>query len=486
MSQKLHSLDPHSPREAESSLFEIVSLTRGKNAGIVGIVSVVASCMFLLLITLHLPGCGDTEHVPSPFEVSPDEMAREKIFVAASGPSSSDPGRNVGLVTVITHGGRDDLKTTSPIETALLGDVAVTTGGYVYISNPEAGSVTILSAATDMIEGIARVGIRPGNVAVDPLGQFVFVTNHGASGDTRPDSISVIDANPTTTTFLQEVAQAQVEDGANDLVFSTRRDRAFVSNRLAGTVSVIDIDPANIGTFLATTMSIQVGPSPGVMTYSSHSGHVYVVLSVPTANESIAVIDADSLGAPKRVPGIPRGMAMGELPQASFLQANRNGTLIWATFSNQTSGGGIGVIDTTSNTVISRLDLSGFTPHRLVEANNATVFLSGGEGMDEIVVVNASFPRSLREVTRISVGTAGAGRGLTLSRDRTRVYVLNSNEETGSVSVIDVNTTSVIATLAIDGANNLSAIASIDAIGLEVPLEDEFGGHGHDPAHHSP
>ena len=55
-----------------------------------GASSVITLCGFTLLITLRLASCGDTEHVPNPFELSPDEEAKEKIFVAGSGPSSSD------------------------------------------------------------------------------------------------------------------------------------------------------------------------------------------------------------------------------------------------------------------------------------------------------------------------------------------------------------------------------------------------------------
>ncbi len=444
------------------------------------LLNVVVASVFLLVVLLKLSGCGDTEHVPNPFELAPDEMPTEKIFVAGSGPSSSNPDEVVGLVTVITHGGRDDLAVTTPLETALLGEATVATGGHVYVSNPEAGSVTALFAATDALEGVVRVGIRPGSIAVDPSGQFIFVTNQGATGDARPDSVSVIDANPSTTTFLQEIAQIQVEDGASDLAFSTRRNRAFVSNRLAGTVSVIDTDSANVTSFLSTTASIPVGPSPGVMAYSPDSGHVYVIISFPTAGDSIAIVDADSLGAPNLVSGVPRGNAAGELPQADFLKASRNGDFIWVSFSSQTSsGGGIAVIDTATDTVVSRLDLAGFSPSRFVEGDDSMLFVSGGEGTNSIVLIDASTPFALREVSRIAVGTAAVNRSLTLSLDRTRVYVPNSGEESGTVSVIDTATTSVIATIPTESAHP-NAIVSIDAAGLDAPAGDTSADQGHD------
>tara|TARA_B100000315_G_scaffold255359_1_gene298527 strand:+ start:2280 stop:3632 length:1353 start_codon:yes stop_codon:yes gene_type:complete len=435
---------------------------------------------YMLFITLYFLGCGDiAEHVPNPFELSPDEAVKEKIFVAGSGPSSTDPDQLVGKIMVISHGGRDDLAVKGPIETSLLGETAVATGGHVYISNPESGSVTAIFAATDSVEGVVRVGIRPEKVARDPSGQFVFVANQGVVGDARADSVSVIDAVPTTTTFLHEIGRIQVEDSTSDITFSTRRDRVFVSNRLSGTISVIDMDQANVSSFLSTMVSIPVGPSPGVMTYSSTSGHVYAILRFPTTSDSIAIIDADSLGTPELVSGIPRGNAAGEIPQASFLQASRSGNFIWVAFSIQaSSSGGIGVIDAATDTLVSRLDLS-FSPSRLVEADDEKLFISGGEGTDAILVVDASVPTALREVTRIGVGVAGRDRKLAISFDRTRIYVPNVGETSGSVSVIDVSTNAVFAIIPTDGVNP-HAIVSIEASGLEAPDDDAGADQGHD------
>ena len=295
----------------------------------------------LLLMLVGRSGCGrDLEHVPNPFEFSQEEVAREKVFVVGSGPSSSDPDRSAGLVTVIAHGGRTDLEASGPIETALTGNSAAAAAGHVYVGNPDDESVTSISAATDEIEGVVRVGIRPGVVALDPSERFVFVANRGAMGDTRLDSVSVIDVVPTTTTFLQEIARIPVQDSADDVTFSTRRDRAFVSNRLSGTVSVIDTDSANVTSFLSVIASIPIGPLPGVMTYSAESGHVYVALNAPTSSESVAIIDADRLGSPDRLPGIPQGDAVGQLTEVTFLQASRDGNVIWASFLNGASGGG--------------------------------------------------------------------------------------------------------------------------------------------------
>ena len=435
---------------------------------------------FLLVTSGWFVACGDTEHVPNPFEVPLAEQAQEKVFVVGTGLFLIDPAATVGLVSVVTHEGRDDLRVSGPIESGVPGSGAVATGGYVYVSNPDAGTVTALSAATDEIEGVVRVGIQPGNIAVDPSRQFVVVANEGNSGDTRPDSISIIDANPDTTTFLQEIAQIQVEDGADDLAFSTGRARAFVSNRLAGTVSVIDMDPANVTSFLSLTTSVSVGPAPGVMTYSRMSGHVYAILNFPTAGESIAIIDADNLGTPTLVQGIPRGTAVGALPQAIFMQLSRDGLFIWVSLR-----GGIGVIDVLTDTVVARLNVAGFSPGHLVEDESSRLFVSGGDGTNTVLVIDVSIPASPREVSRIGVGLAGVDRTLALSVDATRVYVPNSGQASGSVSVIDVATLSVVATIPTDGAHP-NAIVSIDVTCIEAPVMDDFGGHGHDPVDHAP
>ena len=134
---------------------------------------------------------------------------------------------------------------------------------------------------------------------------------------------------------------------------------------------------------------------------------------------------------------------------------------------------------------MSRLDLAGFSPNRLVEADGVQLFVSGREGTNEILVVDASFPLVLQEVARLRVGMAGNDRPLALSVDRTRVYVPNTGEVSGSVSVIDVATVSVMATVPTHGTHP-HAIVAVDVTGLAASEEDDFGEHGHDPAHHSP
>jgi YVTN family beta-propeller protein len=98
-------------------------------------------------------------------------------------------------------------------------------GGRVFVVNTPSDTVDVIHAATRKIYGRVNVGIDPVGVAVRPDGKEVWVSNHVS------DSVSVIDSDPASATYLQVIATVQEFDPETR---ATRFDEpvgiAFASN----------------------------------------------------------------------------------------------------------------------------------------------------------------------------------------------------------------------------------------------------------------
>lgn len=101
-------------------------------------------------------------------------------------------------------------------------------GGRVFVVNTPADTVDVIDVRTRAIVARIHVGIEPVSVAVRPDGREVWVANHVS------DSVSVIDTDPTSPTYLQVIATVQEFDPATK---ATRFDEpigiAFASNEKA-------------------------------------------------------------------------------------------------------------------------------------------------------------------------------------------------------------------------------------------------------------
>ncbi|MCY4029482.1 MAG: PQQ-dependent sugar dehydrogenase [Acidobacteria bacterium] len=76
-------------------------------------------------------------------------------------------------------------------------------GGSVFVANTPADTVDVIEDASRTVTARIRVGIDPVGLAVRPDGKEVWVANHVS------DSVSVIDADPDSLTYLQVIATVQ-------------------------------------------------------------------------------------------------------------------------------------------------------------------------------------------------------------------------------------------------------------------------------------
>jgi YVTN family beta-propeller protein len=121
-------------------------------------------------------------------------------------------------------------------------------GSLVFVVNTPNDTLDVIDADTRTVIASVDVGIDPVGVAVRPDGGEVWVSNHVS------DSVSVIDAQPASATFLEVVATIQDLDPATR---ATRFDEpvgiAFASNAKAyvalsseNQVAVVDVDSRRV------------------------------------------------------------------------------------------------------------------------------------------------------------------------------------------------------------------------------------------------
>lgn len=75
--------------------------------------------------------------------------------------------------------------------------------GRVFVANTPAGTVDVMDVKTRKVVTRVPVGVDPVCVAVRPKGKEVWVANHVS------DSVSVIDTDPASPTFLHVIATIQ-------------------------------------------------------------------------------------------------------------------------------------------------------------------------------------------------------------------------------------------------------------------------------------
>jgi YVTN family beta-propeller protein len=127
--------------------------------------------------------------------------------------------------------------------------------GLVFVVNTPSDTVDVINTGTRKIVARVKVGIDPVGIAVRPDGKEVWVSNHVS------DSVSVIDNDPSSPTYLNVVATVQEFDRTAK---STRFDEpvgiAFASNEKAyvalsseNQIAVVDVATRKVAKRLTIT-----------------------------------------------------------------------------------------------------------------------------------------------------------------------------------------------------------------------------------------
>lgn len=153
-------------------------------------------------------------------------------------------------------------------------------GPFAYIPNAGDNTVSVIDLSTSipsMAPLTLNVGLRPQGIAIEPSGKYIYVSNHDS------DTVSVIGAPAHTV-----VTTLPVGDGPASMVLDAVHGRLYVANQSAKTVSVIDTATrAVIDTLILSDI-------PDRLLIQPDSGYLYV-LNQATGN--LAIIDTQTHAA---------------------------------------------------------------------------------------------------------------------------------------------------------------------------------------------
>ncbi|MER6784308.1 hypothetical protein ABT330_06650 [Streptomyces sp. NPDC000658] len=314
--------------------------------------------------------------------------------------------------------------------------LAVSSGGPVFVTSPDADSVSVVDAgsATLVGEPIAVPG-GPSAVMVGRDGRSLFVGGVKDSHVTEVDIASrrtkgrvlacsdphslaevadgrlYVAGSATGTVSVVQIREVTIGVGGRPtgIAVSAQTSRAYVANAATGTVSVIDLaTKAVVGAPLA------VGGEPAGVAVAPGGGPLYVVDGF---NGSIAVVDADTGTVMRTLENIGlllRGLAVspdGKLLYVADAQAQK-----------------VLVVDIGQRKVTGAVDLP--HPFGLAMADDGDRLFVTLPGERSLAVVD---PRTLTEVgERIRLQIAA--HGVCLAEGRGRLYV--TDPSTDQVSVV--------------------------------------------------
>lgn len=147
--------------------------------------------------------------------------------------------------------------------------------GLAYVTDPEAGTVTVIDPRTASAGAVIRVGGAPGDVVVDPKANRVYVSNPPAG------TVVVLDG---LSHDLVSVIGAGV--GASALAVDEQANRVYAASGATGTLAVLD-------GVSCTLAALVPGPKPSLGGVAIDSGRK-LAYCASTATDSLEVFSIDS------------------------------------------------------------------------------------------------------------------------------------------------------------------------------------------------
>jgi YVTN family beta-propeller protein len=159
----------------------------------------------------------------------------------------------------------------------------------LFVSLPKAGKVAVVSTADWKVLTSVEVGPKPGRVALQPDGEYLWVTYREPLPGADRSGVSAVDVE-----HLRRVANIPTGRGDHDLAFD-QDDHLYVTDRADGSVSVIDTGTLQVLKHLETAADpVAIAHSPvGQAVYVTH-GTSGVIAAIDTKRlEVVARIKAE-------------------------------------------------------------------------------------------------------------------------------------------------------------------------------------------------
>ena len=300
----------------------------------------------------------------------------------------------------------------------------------VYVTNEDAGTISIISTATRKVIGEVGVGTRPRGVEVSPDGELIYVALSGSpkcpptvsdedcaklGADKTKDGIAVIDA--------RRQAVLRVLPGGSDpeeFDVDAASGRLFVANEDRGELSIVDLETGRV------LQTVDVGGEPEGVRLRPDRATVYVTSE---SDHAVTVVDAGSGALLDTIP-------VGWRPRDSIFSADGSRAYV-----SSEHGGSVVVVDVATSDVLETIPLpAGSLPMGLaLSPDGERLYVANGRARTVSVVDLATSS----VVADVRVGARPWGIGLT-SDGR---FLYTANGSSNDVSVIDTASLNVVTTI---------------------------------------
>jgi YVTN family beta-propeller protein len=284
---------------------------------------------------------------------------------------------------------------------------------FVYVTNPTANTVTVLSSSTNTIVGTITVCNNPEEVAINPAGTRAYVPcgTFGTQG-----TVAVID---TSTNSVITTVTSGLGNFSRGVAVSPDGTRIYVTSIDSNTVGVIDASSnVLVSTISGFSFPVGVAFSPdGTRAYVSN-GHA----------NTLSVIDTATLSFTATIAGL------GNFPHN--IGVSPDGTKVYV----GSDSGIVSVIDAATNTLMSSIEPVGAShPSWPALSPDGTRLYVSDYGQNNVVVIDTSTNAVISE---IPVG--GEPYGVAVSGSRVYVACNSSgNPAANGLWVIDTATNTV-------------------------------------------
>lgn len=283
---------------------------------------------------------------------------------------------------------------------------AAATNTRAYVTNRNAGTVTVIDTVTGTIVGTFAAGSEPDGVAVKPDGTRLYVSS------STKNTVTVID----TATGVVKASIAV--NAPTAITVSPTGGSVFVTNDVNGTVTRISTSTNKI----ATVTKLPVGSRPTEVVVSPDSKYVYVTATTATGASTVLRFAPTSTTATK----------IAELsgPATGVVVSADNAKI----FVSQVDGT-VAVIDAKTLAVVKSIQTGGVATGLAVTRDGSTVLVTDDAGRVRAFGVTSG--ELLSEVsTRPSTTPLSQGPATIISPDGTELYV--TDYDAGTVHVVSL------------------------------------------------
>jgi quinoprotein dehydrogenase-associated probable ABC transporter substrate-binding protein/PQQ-dependent catabolism-associated beta-propeller protein len=300
----------------------------------------------------------------------------------------------------------------------------------VYVTNEDAGTVSILSTATHSVIGEVAVGTRPRGVEVSADGERLYVALSGSpkcpptladeecaklAADKSKDGIAVVDVRK------REVLRV-LPGGSDPEEFDVDavNGRLFVSNEDAAELSIVDLATGDV------LRTVAVGAEPEGVRLSPDRKKVYVTSE---SDHAVTIVDAQSAA-------VLGSIEVGWRPRDAIFSADGSRAYVSAEH-----GGSVAAVDVATNKVLQTIALppASLPMGLALSPDDRRLYVANGRARTVSVIDLAASTL----LANIRVGARPWGIGLTSDGK----FLYTANGSSNDVSVIDTASLNVVATV---------------------------------------